>query len=262
MKDGPKNRLRAQDIHKIVDVFNRQREAPRYSRMVPVEEIERNDFNLNLPRYIDSQQAEDLQDIEGHLRGGIPTADVDALQPYWAVCPELRQALFRAERPGYLALAIDKAAIKCEAILIPGEGGIGSIFHYISGRFDLHQRVYGITQFLQEISGKYVYLHGKELCIHAMQNSVKATVDSLRLPTFQNFEIALPPTFQEQTAIAAVLSDMDAEIAALEAKLAKARQVKQGMMQELLTGRIRLVGRDAGAARDAGYCACTGRPAD
>jgi type I restriction enzyme M protein len=87
MKDGPKNRLRAQDIHKIVDVFNRQREVPRYSRLVPVEEIERNDFNLNLPRYIDSQQPEDHQDIEGHLRGGIPTADVDALQPYWAVCP-------------------------------------------------------------------------------------------------------------------------------------------------------------------------------
>ena len=72
MKDGPKNRLRAQDIHKIVDVFTRRLEVPKYSRMVGVEEIEKNDFNLNLPRYIDSQQAEDLQDIEGHLQGGIP----------------------------------------------------------------------------------------------------------------------------------------------------------------------------------------------
>ena len=53
--------------------------------------------------------------------------------------------------------------------------------------------------------------------------------------------IPLPPTIAEQTAIAAVLSDMDAEIAALEAKLAKARQIKQGMMHNLLTGRIRLV---------------------
>ena len=74
-----------------------------------------------------------------------------------------------------------------------------------------------------------------------MQNSVKATVDSLRLPTFQEFEITLPPTLGEQAAIAAILTDMDAEIAELESKLAKARQVKQGMMQELLTGRIRLV---------------------
>jgi hypothetical protein len=68
MKDGPKNRLRAQDIHKIVDVFNKRLEVPKYARMVPVEEIEKNEFNLNLPRYIDSQTPEDLQDIEGHLK--------------------------------------------------------------------------------------------------------------------------------------------------------------------------------------------------
>jgi type I restriction enzyme M protein len=112
MKDGPKNRLRAQDIHKIVDVFNRLAEVPKYSRMVSVEEIEKNEFNLNLPRYIDSQQAEDLQDIEGHLRGGIPVRDVDALQGYWVVCPQLRHALFKENRPGYLDLTVDKSAIK------------------------------------------------------------------------------------------------------------------------------------------------------
>src|SRR6202166_3542679 len=102
MKDGPKNRLRAQDIHKIVDVFNRRLEVAKYSRMVPVEEIEKNEFNLNLPRYIDSQQAEDIQDIEGHLRGGIPERDVDALGRYWSVCPGLRKTLFRDNRPGYV----------------------------------------------------------------------------------------------------------------------------------------------------------------
>jgi type I restriction enzyme M protein len=112
MKDGPKNRLRAQDIHRIVDVFNRRLEVPKYARMVPVEEIEKNDFNLNLPRYIDSQTPEDLQDIEGHLKGGIPAADVDALQRYWNVSPKLRHVLFKANRPGYFDLAVDKAAIK------------------------------------------------------------------------------------------------------------------------------------------------------
>jgi len=111
-KDGPKNRLRAQDIHKIVDVFNRQLAVPQYARMVSFEEIEKNEFNLNLPRYIDSQQAEDRQDIAGHLQGGIPQADVDALSRYWAICPQLRQTLFQANRPGYLDLAVDKAAIK------------------------------------------------------------------------------------------------------------------------------------------------------
>ncbi|HEX7708325.1 MAG TPA: class I SAM-dependent DNA methyltransferase [Thermoanaerobaculia bacterium] len=112
MKDGPKNRLRAMDIHRIVDVYNRFDESdPRYARMVPFEEIEKNDFNLNLPRYIDSRTPEDLQDIEGHLRGGIPVRDVDALQPYWEVCPGLRSALFRENRHGYLDLAMEKNAI-------------------------------------------------------------------------------------------------------------------------------------------------------
>jgi type I restriction enzyme M protein len=112
MKDGPKNRLRAQDIHRVVDVFTRQLDVPRYARMVSVEEIEKNDFNLNLPRYIDSQTPEDIQDIDGHLRGGIPAADIDALAPYWAVCPGLRKTLFRPNRPGYLDLIVEKDSIK------------------------------------------------------------------------------------------------------------------------------------------------------
>lgn len=111
-KDGPKNRLRAQDTHKIVDVFNKQIEVPKYGRMVPIEEIEKNDFNLNIPRYIDSQQAEDLQDIEGHLKGGTPIADVDALQRYWDICPKLKKALFKSNRSGYADLAVEKNAIK------------------------------------------------------------------------------------------------------------------------------------------------------
>jgi type I restriction enzyme M protein len=112
MKDGPKNRLRAQDIHQIVDVFNKLVDVPKYSRMVPTEEIEKNEFNLNLPRYIDSQTPEDLQDIEGHLKGGIPQRDIDDLQRYWEVCPQLRKALFKENRPGYLDLAVEKSAIK------------------------------------------------------------------------------------------------------------------------------------------------------
>ncbi len=112
MKDGPKNRLRDQDIHKIVDVFNKQLEVSKYARTVPYDEIEKNDFNLNLPRYIDSQEAEDLQDIEGHLRGGIPQADVEALSKYWEVCPQLQQSLFKRNRKGYLELRVDKADIK------------------------------------------------------------------------------------------------------------------------------------------------------
>lgn len=113
IKDGPKNRLREQDIHRIVDVFTRQDESnPRYARMVGLAEIEKNDFNLNLPRYIDSSVAEDIQDIHGHLKGGIPLADVDALDDYWAICPQLKDALFKPLREGYVSLAVDKGAIK------------------------------------------------------------------------------------------------------------------------------------------------------
>ena len=118
IKDGPKNRLRAQDIHKIVDIFTREAEVPRYSRMVSVTEISdsKNDFNLNLPRYIDSTEPEDLQDIDAHLRGGIPDRDIDALAPYWQIIPAVRAALFKkADRPGFcqmkLAIADVKSAI-------------------------------------------------------------------------------------------------------------------------------------------------------
>ena len=130
----------------------------------------------------------------------------------------------------------------CEAILVPGEGRIGDIFHYVTGRFDVHQRVYAITQFTPHVSARFLYFYMvMNFGVWAMQNTVKATVDSLRLPTFQTFELRVPPTKGEQTAIATVLSDMDAEISALEARRNKTRALKQGMMQELLTGRIRLV---------------------
>ena len=113
MKDGPKNRLRERDIHRIVDTFTQLDDSdPRYARMVGLDEIEKNDFNLNLPRYIDSSTPEDQQDIDAHLNGGIPEADVQALDRYWAVCPKLRSALFRPHRPGYLDLTVAPDAIK------------------------------------------------------------------------------------------------------------------------------------------------------
>jgi type I restriction enzyme M protein len=114
-KDGPKNRLREQDIHRIVDTFNRQQEVPGYSRMVPVAEIAdaKNDYNLNLPRYIDSTETEDIQDITAHLRGGIPDRDLDALRAYWKVIPAVRAALFKkSARSGYSELRVAAADIK------------------------------------------------------------------------------------------------------------------------------------------------------
>jgi type I restriction enzyme M protein len=122
-KDGPKNRLRERDIHKIVDVFTRQLELPGYSRFVNNAEIAGHDYNLNLPRYIDSSEAEDLQDIEAHLRGGIPERDIDALEAYWQVCPHLREALFRPLRPGYLELAVPPSELKATITAHPQFAG-------------------------------------------------------------------------------------------------------------------------------------------
>ena len=106
IKDGNKNRLRSQDIHKIVDVFNKGLELERFSRLVSVNEIAKNDYNLNIPRYIDSSEPEDIHDLSAHLRGGIPNKDIDALEHFWQVFPNIRATLFgekygQAAREGY-----------------------------------------------------------------------------------------------------------------------------------------------------------------
>jgi len=115
IKDGNKNRLREQDIHRIVDTFGKQVDASRYARMVSLAEIAdaKNDYNLNLPRYIDTSDPEDLQDIDGHLRGGIPERDLDAMAAYWAVLPGVRDALFESVgRAGYARLKLPLADVK------------------------------------------------------------------------------------------------------------------------------------------------------
>ena len=113
IKDGNKNRLREQDVHKIVEVFNKQLEIPKFSRMVSVEEIESNEYNLNIPRYIDNQEEEDIQDIAAHLQGGIPAADIDALQKYWDVYPTMKESLFKINgKDGYYDLKVEKEKIK------------------------------------------------------------------------------------------------------------------------------------------------------
>jgi len=133
IKDGNKNRLRAQDIHKIVDFFNKQTEVARYSRMVPLAEIASasNDYNLNIPRYIDSSEPEDIQDLHAHLHGGIPNRDLDALSDYWEAFPTLRSTLFRLNRPGYSDLAIEIDQVQ-QAILDSEE--FRAFAHQVQGR--------------------------------------------------------------------------------------------------------------------------------
>lgn len=140
IKDGNKNRLRDQDIHKIVDVFNKQIELPKYSRFVPKEEIAdaKNDFNLNIPRYIDSQETEDIQDIEAHLKGGIPLRDAEALSAYWQAYPGLKDTLFEpSDRAGYLNPKLEKDTIKQtifdHADFKAFSADMGAVFHSWAG---------------------------------------------------------------------------------------------------------------------------------
>ena len=123
LKDGNKNRLRAQDIHKIVSVFNEQTELSRYSRMVPLSEIgdPTNAYNLNIPRYIDASEPEDLHDLGAHLNGGIPDKDLDALEKHWKVFPTLRNALFKVSngRPGYSDPLVETQQVKTTVLTHP-----------------------------------------------------------------------------------------------------------------------------------------------
>lgn len=136
---------------------------------------------------------------------------------------------------------INSYSYDCEAILVPGEGRIGEIFHYIKGRFDVHQRVYAITGFSPKVSGKFVFFYLQQhFGKWALVNTVKATVDSLRLPTFINFEMRIPRHYEEQVQIAGLISDLEEELTCLCSRFLKAKLLKQAMMQQLLTGKIRL----------------------
>ena len=114
IKDGAKNRLREQDIRRIVDVWQTQRDVPHYAKFVTLEEIARNDYNLNIPRYIDAADTEILQDIDAHLHGGLPEHDIEQMQNYWSICPSLRNELFAPHktRAGYFELSCPTDAIR------------------------------------------------------------------------------------------------------------------------------------------------------
>jgi type I restriction enzyme M protein len=114
IKDGNKNRLRSRDIHQIVDIFNNQIEIKGYSRLVPLAEIAdpRNDYNLNISRYIDSSEPEDIQNLHAHLHGGIPDHDLDLLVDYWDTFPNLRDQLFEPDRPGCSRAKVDAADVQ------------------------------------------------------------------------------------------------------------------------------------------------------
>ncbi|MGB6014827.1 MAG: restriction endonuclease subunit S [Nodosilinea sp.] len=129
-----------------------------------------------------------------------------------------------------------------EAVLTAGDGvGTGKVFHYINGKFDVHQRVYRISDFKPALDGFFFYTYFSNRFYGRIASmTAKSSVDSVRMEMIADMLIPLPSA-EEQRAIATVLSDMDGAISALETRRAKTQAIKQGMMQELLTGRTRLV---------------------
>ena len=115
VKDGNKNKLREEDIKKITDTYLNKTEIEHYSKKVLMSDIEKEEYNLNIPRYIDSSDEEVIQDIKAHLLGGIPKVDIDRLSEYWNIAPKLRNKLFNNnEKDGYLDLMVDKDSINDE----------------------------------------------------------------------------------------------------------------------------------------------------
>jgi len=164
IKDGDKNRLREEDIYKIVTTYKKRVEINHYSRFVGNDEIkDKNGYNLNISRYIDSGELEDIQDIDAHLHGGIPMADVDALEKYWTLFPKLKQMLCSVLREGYYKLdtAVDevrnviyndedfvKYADKIEAAFASWKSKIDGKLRGISAETDIKTLIADIAEIL------------------------------------------------------------------------------------------------------------------
>ena len=137
---------------------------------------------------------------------------------------------------------IDSFAYDKEAVLTAGDGvGTGKIFHYINGKFDAHQRVYILSDFRGDVVGRYFYWQFKSRFYERiMSRTAKSSVDSVRREMIADLTLPIP-SVSEQKEIVSKLDDAESEMTLLNLQLSKAKKVKAGMMQELLTGRTRLI---------------------
>ena len=183
-----------------------------------------------LPEFSGEWKVEKIKNISSITTGARNTQDKidDAEYPFF-----VRSSI--VER-------INSYSFDGEAVLTAGDGvGTGKVFHYINGKFDFHQRVYKISDFSEKIDGYFFYLFFSNYFLkRIMAMTAKSSVDSVRMEMIAEMPIPLP-LLPEQQAIAQILSDMDTEIESLEQKRNKYKAIKQGMMQELLTGKTRLV---------------------
>lgn len=134
VKEGKNNKLRASDIKRIVDVVTRRESVDKYSKVVSRDEIRANDYNLNIPRYVDSSEVAESWDIYASMFGGLPISEIDELKEYWRAFPALCSALFENTSSEYCRLIVDdiKKAIKEHADVKNFESEFQTVF----GNFD------------------------------------------------------------------------------------------------------------------------------
>lgn len=191
MKDGNKNRLRSQDIHKVVDVFTKQLEQNRYSRMVSLEEIASNDYNLNIPRYIDSSEPEDLHDLSAHLQGGIPNVDIDALNKYWQAFPSVRASLFEPARQGYSNILVAANDVKASILNQPEFKAFAQtaidLFHGWKAQVDLTQ----LTTSAEAAIENKIYESPKDIIHRISEALLNAYKDAPLLDKYDIYQIIM-----------------------------------------------------------------------
>ena len=175
---------------------------------------------LRFAGFVDDWKEVKLGEVTDIKTGGRDVQDSveDGLYPFYIRSEEVKR--------------INSYSFDGEAILVPGEGRLGEIFHYANGKFDVHQRVYKISNFT-DVNAKFVLQQmKKDFKQHAMRNTVKATVDSLRLPTIQSFTVFVP-TLPEQEAIGAFFQDLDKAIAKQEEKVNQLKESKQTLLRKM-----------------------------
>lgn len=183
------------------------------------------DTTLNLPK---GWELKKISDIANIATGNKDTQDKidDGKYPFYVRSQTIER--------------INSYSFEGEAVLTSGDGvGVGKIFHYVNGKFDFHQRVYCVYDF-KKYDGRFFYYYFSDRFYgRVMQMTAKSSVDSVRKEMIWNMLVPKPP-LNEQKAIATALSDTDSWIESLEKLIAKKKAIKQGAMQELLTGRVRL----------------------
>ena len=130
IKVGKNNKLRASDIKRIVDVVTKRESVQKFSKVVSRDEIRKNEYNLNIPRYVDSSEAAESWDIYASMFGGLPLSEIDELKEYWIAFPELKTALFENTSSAYCSLKVEniKKAIKEHADVCSFENKYRDVF--------------------------------------------------------------------------------------------------------------------------------------